>query len=356
MIIKTKKFKDVNRAPYNPRVELKKGMPEYEKLAKSIDKFEQVLPMVYNSRSGNLVGGHQTMTVLGDRGIDESQMSIVDLDDADEKALNIALNKISGSWDDDKLSVLLGELSALPDFDIELTGFDVDEVASLNPAEVVEDNFDTGAARDAIDEPVTKQGDIILLGRHRLMCGDSTSIDDIAKLMNGKKAEMCFIDPPYEMEEDISFLLKLADLSILLHHDKKCVQYIYENIDIFKHFLIGRRPYSSTGVLNHPLQHHTLIAVFGTKKIFNHISPYLSSIQDDFLKTGYEKSVTFINNMIHTYSNKNNLILDPFAGSGALIIYSEQLGRTCYSCEIDPMKCDVIAQRFFESTGIEPTR
>ena len=127
MIIETKKFKDVNRAPYNPRVELKPGMPEYEKLNKSIDKFDQVLPMVYNSRSGNLVGGHQTMTVLENRGIDESQMSIVDLDDADEKALNIGLNKITGLWDTAQLSELLGELSAIPDFDIELTGFDIDE-------------------------------------------------------------------------------------------------------------------------------------------------------------------------------------------------------------------------------------
>ena len=202
MIIETKKFKDVNRAPYNPRVELKPGMPEYEKLAKSINKFNQVLPMVFNTRSGVLVGGHQTMTVLENNGMDESQMSIVDLDDSDEKALNIALNKISGLWDTAQLSELLGELSAIPDFDIELTGFDIDEVASLNPAEVVEDDFDVGDALADIDEPVTKRGDIILLGRHRLMCGDSTDAGGVERLMDGNVALLLHADPPYGMGKE----------------------------------------------------------------------------------------------------------------------------------------------------------
>ena len=131
MEIETKNFKDVNRAPYNPRIDLKPGMPEYEKLKKSIEEFGHVLPMVFNKRSGNLVGGHQTMTVLEADNITKAQMSIVDLNDANEKALNIALNKIGGSWEDGKLSELLGELSALPDFDIELTGFDIDESAAF---------------------------------------------------------------------------------------------------------------------------------------------------------------------------------------------------------------------------------
>jgi len=129
MIIETKKFKDVNRAPYNPRVELKPGMPEYEKLKKSILKFEQVLPMVYNSRSNTLVGGHQTMTVLNDMGITESQMSIVDLNDADEKTLNLALNRIGGDWDKEKLAELFDTMS-LPE--IQLGGFDIGEIDELS--------------------------------------------------------------------------------------------------------------------------------------------------------------------------------------------------------------------------------
>lgn len=128
MIIEVKKFKDVNRAPYNPRVELKVGMPEYEKLKKSIETFGHVLPMVYNSRSGTLVGGHQTMTVLEDLGKTEAEMSIVDLGEVEEKALNIGLNKLGGMWNKDKLTTLLYELIEIPEFDIDVTGFDLDEV------------------------------------------------------------------------------------------------------------------------------------------------------------------------------------------------------------------------------------
>lgn len=132
MKIELIQFTKVNRAPYNPRIELKPGMTEYEKLAKSIHEFGHVLPLVYNARSSNLVGGHQTMTVLEADGKTEAQMSIVDLDDAHEKALNVALNKISGEWDDDKLSVLLGELQDLPEFDIDLTGFEKYELPALD--------------------------------------------------------------------------------------------------------------------------------------------------------------------------------------------------------------------------------
>lgn len=128
MIIETKNFKDVNRAPYNPRVELKAGMPEYEKLKKSIETFGHVLPMVYNKTSGNLVGGHQTMTVLEDMGKTKAEMSIVELGDAEEKALNIGLNKLGGMWNKNKLSTLLDGLVDVPDFDIDLTGFDFAEL------------------------------------------------------------------------------------------------------------------------------------------------------------------------------------------------------------------------------------
>lgn len=123
----------INPAAYNPRNDLQPSDAEYQKLKKGIDKFDLVEPLVWNVKSGNLVGGHQRLKILKVRGDVDVQVSVVDLNDADEKALNIALNKISGSWDDVQLSELLGELSAIPDFDIELTGFDIDEVANFDP-------------------------------------------------------------------------------------------------------------------------------------------------------------------------------------------------------------------------------
>ncbi|MDY6895060.1 MAG: phosphoadenosine phosphosulfate reductase family protein [Thermotogota bacterium] len=132
MQIETIEFKNVKRASYNPRADLKPGTKKYEKLKKCIMSYGHVLPLVYNSRTGNLVGGHQSMTVLEDLGHTEAKMSIVDLSEDEEKSLNLALNKLGGEWDDDKLSLLLGDLITTKDFDLDLTGFEKFELKSLD--------------------------------------------------------------------------------------------------------------------------------------------------------------------------------------------------------------------------------
>lgn len=110
MKFKKMKLSELHPAEYNPRVELKPGMEEYEKLKQSILEFGFVDPPIFNKRTGNLVGGHQRVSVAKDLGIGEIEVSIVDLPIEKEKALNIALNKISGQWDEDKLALLLNEL------------------------------------------------------------------------------------------------------------------------------------------------------------------------------------------------------------------------------------------------------
>jgi hypothetical protein len=193
---------DINPAPYNPRKDLKPGDSEYEKLKRSIDEFDLVEPLVWNEETGNLVGGHQRLKILVDRGDTEVEVSVVHLDSEKEKALNIALNKIQGDWDYDKLGELLEELS-LSDIDINLTGFDNDEIAKLNieldKYLVSEDEYDIDEREQEIT-PTVKSGEIYLLGRHRLMCGDAASNDDIGKLMAGAKANMCVTDPPYNID------------------------------------------------------------------------------------------------------------------------------------------------------------
>lgn len=121
--------KKLNPAPYNPRIDLEPGDPDYEKLKQSIDKFGHVQPIVWNERSGNVVGGHQSLKVLTDLGYTEVDCVVVDLDDSEEKALNIALNKISGRWDIDKLSDLMDELAEAGM--AELTGYSEDEIERL---------------------------------------------------------------------------------------------------------------------------------------------------------------------------------------------------------------------------------
>ncbi|MED3736640.1 ParB N-terminal domain-containing protein [Virgibacillus pantothenticus] len=207
MKIETVSIEKINPATYNPRIDLQPGDDEYEKLKRSIDEFGYIEPLVWNKQTGNLVGGHQRLKILLEQGIKEVQVSVVDLDPKKEKALNIALNKISGSWDEHKLAELLQELSDTP-LGIEITGFAKDELSDLmadlpNDTEietpVEDDNFDVDEAVENIVDPETKYGDVWKLGRHLLVCGDATKTEDIIKLMGDDKADLVITDPPYNV-------------------------------------------------------------------------------------------------------------------------------------------------------------
>jgi ParB-like chromosome segregation protein Spo0J len=120
-------------AKYNPRKDLQPGDPEYEKLKRSMQEFGYVEPIVWNKRTGNIVGGHQRYKVLLDMGMREVDCVVVDLDETKEKALNLALNKIKGEWNVELLKDILLELDT-GDFDIEFTGFDYDELEEMMTA------------------------------------------------------------------------------------------------------------------------------------------------------------------------------------------------------------------------------
>ena len=130
MLIEKKKTVELLPAEYNPRKDLKPGDEEYEKLKRSIEEFGYVEPVIWNKTTGRVVGGHQRLKVLIDLGITEVDCVVIEMDDAKEKALNIALNKISGDWDKDKLTLLIADLQG-EDFDVSLTGFDPAEIDDL---------------------------------------------------------------------------------------------------------------------------------------------------------------------------------------------------------------------------------
>ena len=202
MIIETVAINSLNAAVYNPRKDLQPGDKEYDKLAKSIAEFDYIDPIIWNKRSGNVCGGHQRLKILKAQGLTELDVSVVDLDDVKEKALNLALNKTGGDWDLPKLSDLLLELDT-GDIDIEITGFDNDELESLLVDRVGNEGLtDDDAVPEVPDAPVTKLGDIWLLGDHRLMCGDSTDLDTVERLMAGEKADLLHADPPYGMGKE----------------------------------------------------------------------------------------------------------------------------------------------------------
>lgn len=187
-------------AEYNPRKDLKPEDEEYQKIKKSLIEFGYVAPIIVNADM-TVIGGHQRLKVLKELGYTEIECNVVDLDKDKEKALNIALNKITGEWDNTKLEELLAELKETS-IDMDMTGFSFDEVDNMlkDITGSKEDDFDVDQALNEIEEPTSKPGDIWILGRHRLMCGNSTQKEDVMRLMNKQEADMLLTDPPYNVD------------------------------------------------------------------------------------------------------------------------------------------------------------
>lgn len=142
MIIETVKLDALMDAAYNPRVELKPCDVEWERLKNSIEHFGYVEPIVVNKRGMVVVGGHQRLHVLRDLGVEQAEVVLVDLDENDEKALNVALNKIEGKWDAEKLEEVMRDLVVTEDFDVELTGFSKEEIDQMFDACELPDDID----------------------------------------------------------------------------------------------------------------------------------------------------------------------------------------------------------------------
>ena len=387
MVIEKKNTADLLPADYNPRKDLKPGDPEYEKLKRSLEQFGYVEPVIWNKATGRVVGGHQRLKVLIDMGITEVECVVVDLPDDKEKALNIALNKISGDWDKDKLAVLIADLQGTA-FDVSLTGFDAAEIDDLFKDTlkdgVKDDNFDVDA--ELKEPPITKPGDIWTLGRHRLVCGDSTKAETFDLLMAGAKANLVITDPPYNVNYEGSagkiqndnmgneafyeFLLAAFrntaaimanDASIYVFHaDTEGLNFRRAFADagfylsgccIWKKqsLVLGRSPYQ--------WQHEPVL--YGWKKGGKH-QWYTGRKEttiwefDKPKKNGDHptmKPIPLLAYPIMNSSMSNTLVVDPFGGSGSTLIACEQTDRSCNTIELDPKFCDVIVKRYIEQVG-----
>ena len=387
MLIEKKQTEDLLPAEYNPRKDLKPGDPEYEKLKRSIEQFGYVEPVIWNKTTSRVVGGHQRLKVLHDMGMTEVDCVVVELDEEKEKALNIALNKISGDWDKDKLALLIADLQGA-DFDVSLTGFAPEEIDALFKESVKDgvkdDDFDVDSE---LQKPaVTKPGDLWLLGRHRLVCGDSTKEDTFSLLMAEKRANLVVTDPPYNVNYEgaagkikndnmgntafYTFLLdafsRMAevmadDASIYVFHaDTEGLNFRRAFTDagfylsgccIWKKqsLVLGRSPYQ--------WQHEPIL--FGWKKKGKHLwytGRKESTIWEfDKPKKNADhptmKPVPLLAYPILNSSMSNAIILDPFGGSGSTLIACEQTERVCHTIELDEKFCDVIVKRYIEQVG-----
>ena len=387
MIFEKKNTADLLPADYNPRKDLKPGDAEYEKLKRSIEQFGYVEPVIWNKTTGRVVGGHQRLKVLMDMGMTEVDCVVVEMDADKEKALNIALNKISGDWDKDKLALLIADLQGA-DFDVSLTGFEPAEIDDLFKDTlkdgVKDDDFDVGAE---LEKPTfSKAGDIWTLGRHRLICGDSTKAETYAALMGSTKANLVITDPPYNvnyegsagkikndnMADDAFYNFLLAaytqmhfamadDASIYVFHaDTEGLNFRKAFADagfylsgccIWKKqsLVLGRSPYQ--------WQHEPCL--YGWKKNGKH-QWYTGRKEttiwefDKPKKNGDHPTMKPIPLLAYPIMNStmsNAVVLDPFGGSGSTLIACEQTDRICYTVELDEKFCDVIVKRYIEQVG-----
>jgi len=185
MIIEKKQIADLIPAPYNPRQSTAK---QEKHLKESLEKFGMVEPIIFNKQTGYIVGGHFRVRELKKLGIKEIECVIVDLNEADEKELNIRLNANTGSWDWDTLA------NDWDVVDLEAWGLEIPQFDTVEELEASEDDYDVPEGGIETDIVI---GDLFEIGEHRLLCGDSTDSDAVARLMNGEKAEMLFTSPPY---------------------------------------------------------------------------------------------------------------------------------------------------------------
>ena len=387
MIIEKKNTADLLPAGYNPRKDLKPGDAEYEKLKRSIEQFGYVEPVIWNKTTGRVVGGHQRLKVLMDMGMTEVDCVVVAMDEEKEKALNIALNKISGDWDKDKLALLIADLQGA-DFDVSLTGFEPAEIDALFKDTlkdgVKDDDCDVGAK---LAQPtMTKPGDIWMLGRHRLFCGDSTKAETYDLLMGSTKANLVITDPPYNVNyegsagkikndnmADEAFYNFLLDAYTQIHSAMADDASIYvfhadtEGLNFRRAFadagfylsgcciwkkqslVLGRSPYQ--------WQHEPCL--YGWKKNGKH-QWYTGRKEttiwefDKPKKNGDHptmKPIPLLAYPIMNSSMSNSVVLDPFGGSGSTLIACEQTDRICYTVELDEKFCDVIVKRYIEQVG-----
>jgi DNA modification methylase len=184
-------------APYNPR---RISDHDLAALQRSLRFFGTVEPIVVNRRSGHIVGGHQRVRAAEAEGIERLPVVYVDLDDPSEKQLNIALNRISGEWDLEKLAAVLGDLERAG-ADLGLTGFTDAEIAELTRGldEPQDGLTDPDGIPEPPDEPATQRGDLIVLGQHRLLCGDSADPEQVDRLLDGQRIHLVNTDPPYNV-------------------------------------------------------------------------------------------------------------------------------------------------------------
>lgn len=369
---------------------------QVNQIVASINEFGFTNPLLIDEKD-NIIAGHGRLLASKKLKMEEVPCIVLSgLTEAQKKAYIIADNKmaLNAGWNEELLKLELENLKEL-DFDLKLTGFNVDELDDIfqveEEQEIVEDDFDI----EPPEKPKAKLGDIYQLGSHRLMCGDSTKSEDVEKLMNGNKADMVFTDPPYGvsasggrsqtkdklgMKAIINDELRNNELTQFLSDFINAMQY-KDGASIYICY-----PWATQKEFTEAIQMNDLKiknCIIWDKKVFglNGFKGYRPQYEmiyfcckDDFEWYGNKaqsniwqisreinreeqgnhptpKPIELIAKALSNSSKQEDIVLDVFGGSGSTLIACEQLNRNCYMMELDPKYVDVIIQRWEKFTG-----
>ena len=343
-------------------------------IAASLNKFGQRKPIVVHN--GVVLAGNGTLEAAKSLGWTDIEVSEVpsdwDLDTA--KAYALADNRTAelAEWDESELAKQLLELQDA-DWDITELGFDIPAMADIEPGD--EDEIPEPPV-----EPKTKLGDIYQLGRHRLMCGDSTDLATVERLMDGTKADMVFTDPPYgvnyegihnDSREGLEDLLRsvfknyanvsVKGASIYVFHSDRSADIFHKVFREFFHFssmIIWFKNSLTLSQTDYQSQHEPCLYGWVDNGTHNFYGDRKQVSVWQFQKESVEghttpKPVELVKNAINNSSKQGQNIIDLFGGSGSTLIAAENTNRTCYMMELDPKYCDVIVTRWENLTGLK---
>jgi DNA modification methylase len=396
MDIQTRKISDLKTHPQNPRVHPESALA---KLEKSIKEFGWTNPVLL-SKDGYVLAGHARLKAAVNAGLTEVPTIMLDLEGDKATAYLIADNKIQEEtgWDEEKLALLMQELKD-SGFDISLTGFDMDEVEKIFeeqfPSEVKEDDFNLDEALESIAKPITKLGDVWMIGKHKLVCGDSTLVADVNKLMNDERADMVFTDPPWNVNygatdhpswksrtimndsmptEDFKEFMNNTFKVMNEYSKEGCMTYVVMSAQEWGNMMLtltnNEYHWSSTVIWNKDRlvlsrkDYHTKYEPiwYGWKEGQARLHPLDDRKQCDVWDIDRpnvselhptQKPVELVVKAIKNSSSMNDIVLDLFGGSGTTLIACEQTQRECRMMELDPKYCDVIVKRYVDKVGIE---
>ena len=382
--------------PANPR---RIGPDKLDSLERSLRQFGFVQPVLARRDDNTVIGGHQRLVAARRLGLATVPVTWLDLSVEQARLLNLALNKISGSWDDQLLARLLADLGASPNVDLSLSGFGEDEIHDLlrsletrEKKERVEDFDLDSALEEATRTPRSKPGDMWRLGDHRLMCGDATVTEDVERLLGGVKAAMAFTDPPYNVSlgdhggqqrgarkrriandsmDPISWELFVRAWSRTLLGSVEGAIYccmsskemplvsrvLAEEGGHWSDTLIWHKDRFVLGRADYQRAYEPIW--FGWREGANHYwcgdrdqdDVWAINRPSDAPLHPTMKPLPLMERAIANSSVNGDLVLDLFAGSGSTLIAAERTGRRCAALELDPRYADVVLTRWERFSG-----